>query len=80
MSETSDSGMETFFFALYSIFIFSSGNIEHVALVNDLLIIRRETNFFFRRTSNNTKPEELIDKIWHNEYWGVNGPKRRSGS
>ena len=47
MSETSDSGMETFFFALYSIFIFSSGNIEHVALVNDLLIIRRETNFFF---------------------------------
>ena len=41
----------------------STGNIEHSTGKRLILIIQPETFFFSRRTNNNAKSEELIDKI-----------------
>ena len=50
-----------FFFPFNSTYMISSGNIEHST--GKRLIHYTARNLFFRRTNNNAKSEELIDKI-----------------
>ena len=50
-----------FFFPYNSTYMISSGNIE--LSTGKRLIHFSVSTFFFRRTNNNTKSEELIDKI-----------------
>ena len=53
----------SFFFAFNSTCMISSGNIEHSTGKLLVYYTARNVFFFFWRTNNNAKSEELIDKI-----------------